>query len=104
MSGIRDILVRIRIRGSLPMTNGSGSDSSSVTLRIQKTIFPYFVVLKLTRRHNIFSLKFFLFFTKILLNLILQALFQSGQHLYEKREGSGAGSVPLTNVPGSERP
>jgi hypothetical protein len=31
---------------------------------------------------------------------ILQALFQSSQHLYEKREGSG--SVPLTN--GSESP
>ncbi len=31
---------------------------------------------------------------------ILQALFQSAQHLYEKKEGSSAGSVPLTN--GSE--
>ncbi len=31
--------------------------------------------------------------------LFLQALFQSAQHLYEKREGSlsGSGSVPLTN-------
>ncbi len=30
--------------------------------------------------------------------------FQSAQHLYEKREGSGAGSVPLTNGSGSGRP
>jgi hypothetical protein len=34
----------------------------------------------------------------------LQALFQSAQHLFEKREGSGPGSVPLTNRNGSGRP
>ena len=38
----------------------------------------------------------------------MQALFQSAQHIYEKREGSGAGSgsVPLTNgsESGSRRP
>jgi hypothetical protein len=36
----------------------------------------------------------------------LHALFQSVQHLYEKREGSGSGAgfVPLTNGPGSGRP
>jgi hypothetical protein len=36
-------------------------------------------------------------------NLILQALFQSAQHLYEEREGSRdvAGSAPLTNRSGS---
>jgi hypothetical protein len=28
--GIRDILVPIRIRGSVPLTNGSGSDSSDL--------------------------------------------------------------------------
>jgi hypothetical protein len=41
-------------------------------------------------------------------NVILQALFQSAQHIYEKREGSGAGSgsVRLSNgsVSGSIRP
>jgi hypothetical protein len=38
----------------------------------------------------------FFFFTKILCkNFILQALFQSAQQIYEKREGSG--SPPLTN-------
>ncbi len=36
-----------------------------------------------------------------MLNFILQALFQSAQHLYEKREGSGSGPVPLTNGSGS---
>ena len=32
-------------------------------------------------------------------NFMLQALFQSAEHLYEKREGSG--SIPLTNGSGS---
>jgi hypothetical protein len=35
-------------------------------------------------------------------NFILQALFQSAHHLYEKREGFG--SIPLTNGSGSGRP
>ncbi len=44
------------------------------------------------------------FFVKILCyNFILQALFQSPQHLYEKREGSGSGSIPWTNGSGYER-
>ncbi len=34
-----------------------------------------------------------------MLKFYLQALFQSVQHIYEKREGSGHGSVPLTNDP-----
>ena len=40
-----------------------------------------------------------------MLKFILQALFQSAQHLNEKREGSGsgAGSIPLTNESGSGR-
>jgi hypothetical protein len=33
---------------------------------------------------------------------ILRSIFQSAQHLYEKREGSG--SIPLTNGSGSGRP
>jgi hypothetical protein len=36
--------------------------------------------------------------------MFLQALFQSAQHIYEKREGSGAGSVPLTYGSRSGRP
>jgi hypothetical protein len=38
------------------------------------------------------------------LNVILQSLFQFAQHIYEKREGSGAGSATLTNGSGSGRP
>jgi hypothetical protein len=37
-------------------------------------------------------------------NFILQALFQSAQHIYEKRKGSGSGFVPLNNGSGSGRP
>jgi hypothetical protein len=45
-----------------------------------------------------------LFFSKFLCkNFILQALFQSSQHIYEKREGSGSGSLPMTNGSGSRR-
>jgi hypothetical protein len=61
----------------------------------------------LTRRHIIFSLKNIYFLLKFCVKkFILQALFQSAQHLYEKREGSrsGAGSVPLANGSGSGRP
>jgi hypothetical protein len=32
------------------------------------------------------------------LNFILQTIFQSAQHLYEKK-GSGSGPIPLTNGP-----
>ncbi len=65
-------------------------------------IFSYFFLLQPTRRHIIFSLiKFFaniLYLNFILQTLyfILHALFQSAQHLYEKREG--AGSVPLMDL------
>jgi hypothetical protein len=37
------------------------------------------------------------------LNCILQALFQSAPHIYEKREGTESVSVPLTNGSGSGR-
>ncbi len=82
---IRNILVRIRIRGSAPWL------LSSVTLKMQqKLFFPYFFLRNLI-------------FAKILCKIfILQPLFQSTKHLYEKRVGSGA--VPRTNGSGSERP
>jgi hypothetical protein len=35
-----------------------------------------------------------------MIKLILQALLKSAQHLHEKREGSGSGSVSLTNAYG----
>ncbi len=97
--GIRDIFVRIRIPGSVPLSNGSVSGSNSVSdsfllwlWRCQKNFFPHF-----SNKLPAASLKN-LFFCW---NFVLQALFQSAQHIYEKREGSG--SVPLTNVPGSRR-
>jgi hypothetical protein len=66
----------------------------SLILRMQK-IFPYFSLITLAHR----KIKFF---AKILCqNFILQALFQSAQNIYAKREGSG--SVPLTNGSGSRR-
>jgi hypothetical protein len=79
--GIRDILVPIRTSESLTNRSvvGSGSNSGfdSFLQRLQ-------------------GCKFFF------LSFILQALFLSAQHLYEKREGSG--SIPLTNVSGSGSP
>jgi hypothetical protein len=56
--------------------------------------------------HIIFSLKIYIFDKNFMLKFILHGLFQSAQHLYEKREGSGArsGSIPLTNGFGSGRP
>ncbi len=50
-------------------------------------------------------LKIQLFAKKIFYNFILQALFQSAQHVYENREGSGSGagsgSIPLSLNNGS---
>ncbi len=54
---------------------------SFIDIKDAKKIFKIFF---LARRHIIFSLKN-LFFAKILCsNFILQALFQSAQHIYEK--------------------
>ncbi len=92
--GIRDILVRIRIRGSVPLTKGSGSNSF---------LYPKEIFFFLFFSYNVPTVLKIQFFAKILCwHFILQALFQSAQHLYEKREGSGSRSIPLTN--GSGRP
>ncbi len=86
-----------RIRGSAPLTNGSGSgsnsgsDLSSVTKDAKKWFFffIFFLYNLPMHRHIIFSLNFWRkFCVKILL---LQALFQ-------KREGSGSGSWRLKNL------
>jgi hypothetical protein len=78
---------------------------------MQKKIFLSYFYLKLTRRHitvHIFSIESTGLKINFVLKFFLQVLFQSAEHLYEKRErsGSGAGSVPLTNGSGSgsERP
>jgi hypothetical protein len=64
------MLVRFRIRGSVPLTNGSGSDS--FLIKDAK---------KITRRHNISSLKIYLFAKIMCKNCILLALFNPVQHL-----------------------
>jgi hypothetical protein len=84
--GIRDIVVLIRIRGSVPLTNGSGSNSFlQVTFKDAPTNF----------------LQIFLI---IPAGTLSSALFQSAKHLYEKREGAGSGCVPLPNGSRSGRP
>ncbi len=82
--GIRDILVRIRIPESVPLINGPGPIPGPT---------PFFIDFRDAKK-------------MLSQNFILQASFQSAQHIYEKREGFGAGSgsVPLTNGSGSGRP
>jgi hypothetical protein len=66
-----------------------------------KKIFFSHIFIIICPQANHLQTKKFDYLLKFVLNFILQALFQSDQHIYEKREGSGAGSVPLTNGPGS---
>jgi hypothetical protein len=69
-----------------------------------KKKIPYFFLLTYQQVHHLQSKKFnFLqkFSVKI---LFCQAFFQSAQDIYGKREGSGSGSVPLTNGSGYGRP
>jgi hypothetical protein len=73
---------------------------SSVTLRMPKKFI--FFSYTLTLRHIIFSRLSSALKIKLVLKFFLQALFQSAQHLYEKRDGSG--SVLQTNGSGSGRP
>jgi hypothetical protein len=108
---IHDILgcFRIRIRGSMPLTNGSGSGSwirillfSSLTFKIpaQKkifdTIFSAYYFLKVHLRH----------FSKINSQKESQNSRNQGSSYFfcMMIEGSGSGSIPLTNGSGSGRP
>jgi len=109
----RDILVRIRILESVPLTKGSGCGSgsvpkSSVTFRMQK--FYFFHIFQFFNKGNLKALKLlklclmieikFLQENCCITNFILQPLFQSNQHFYEKRTRSRAGSVLITNGSG----
>jgi hypothetical protein len=87
--GIRDILVRIRLRipGSVPLTHGSGSGSPDPT--------PFFIDFKDAKR-NIFLYFFLITCVKM---LVWRHYFSPLNTFMEKREGSG--SVPLTNGSGS---
>ncbi len=73
---------------------------SSVTKDAKKENF--FIFFSYTFSGTLSSVLKIIFFVKILCeNPILQAFFQSAQHLYEKKEGSGSGAVPQTNGSGS---
>ncbi len=110
---IHDILERIRIRGSMPLTNGSGSESgsgscffSSLTFKMPtKKIFSF----------NIYSVHYFL---KVHLHNFLKIKSQKESQnsrsqgfsyyfcMMTEGSGSGAGSVSiiLTDGSGSRRP
>ncbi len=101
-----DILVWIRIRWSIPLTNGSGSWIRILLfrhwpLRCQQTLilfkkFSAFNFLKVHLHH----------FSKIKSQKELQNSRNQGSSYYfcKMIEGSGSGSIPLTNGSGSERP
>ncbi len=74
-----------------------------MALRIQKICFWYFFLITYPQTHYLQSL-IYCFNDKFCVKIlpILQALFQSAQHLYEKRERSR--SVPLSNGSSSGRP
>ncbi len=79
MLQIRDILVRIRIRGSLPLANGSGSGSGSFfCLLLFQATFASFFKDKKSGSHKTVEIKVFL---TIFLRIVR----------------SGSGSVPRTN-------
>ncbi len=88
--GIRDILVRIRIWTSDKRIRLRLRIQlwirlrSSVTLRMPKNFFLISFLITYPQANYLQS-KFFI--------IILQAIYQSAQHLYEKRQGSGPGSI-----------
>jgi hypothetical protein len=94
------ILVGIRIRTSdswIQIRLRIFSD-----FKVANFFFTYFFLIIYPQAHYLQSKKYNFLLKFLFYNFILQLLFQSAQHLYENREGSG--SVPLTNGPGSERP
>jgi hypothetical protein len=88
MFWIRDILGQIRIRRSVPLSNGSGFGSGSRSWSFlsglqdanQKSLFAYYFLKSQNSRNQGFSYYFCLIMV-----------------------GSGSGSVPLNKGPGSER-
>jgi hypothetical protein len=86
MLWIRDILVWIRIRGSVPLTNGSGSGSYYSSAY-------YFMKVHLHHLSNIKSHK-----------KTQNSRNHGFSYYFCLMEGSGAGSVPLSTKSGSRRP
>ncbi len=108
---IHDILgwIRIRIRGSMPLTNGSGSGSCIRILLFSSLTF------KMPAKKLIFSLIFSAYyFLKVHLHHFSKIKSQKGSQNSRNQgfsyyfcmmiEGSGAGSIPLTGGSGSGRP
>ncbi len=96
--------MRIRIRGSAPLTNGSGSADPTPFFSNFKDVKKKFRIFSYNLSAGTLSSVYNLllcFKDNFVLNFILQTLFQSAQHLYEKKEESGA---PLTNRSRSGRP
>jgi hypothetical protein len=73
--GIQVLLVRKWIRGFVPLTNGSGSESNSFFQNIKDAKFFFFMFLSLTSAGTLSSVLKFKFLLKLYQNLILQALF-----------------------------
>ncbi len=82
---------QIQCWGSVTFWCGSGSGSSD----------PYLWLMDPDPTGTSSSVKNLIFLLK---SLCLNVILQSAQHIYEKKEGYGAGSVPLTNGSGSGRP
>ncbi len=111
---IHDILVWIRIRGSMPLTNGSGSGSGSCYFRHwpsrcqHKTNFltQFFLLVTFWRKVNLH------YFSKIKSQKVSQNSRIQGFSYYfcmmiegsGSRAGSGSIPVPLTSGSGSGRP
>ncbi len=72
---------------------------SFIEFKDAKSIFFHIFLRTCPQAHHLQSKKVNFLLKLLCSNVILQALFQSARHIYEKREGSG--SVPLTNGFGS---
>ncbi len=99
---IHDILVRIRIRGSMPLTSGSGFGCGSCTFchwssRRQQKIYYFFTSFSF---HHFWQVHLHHF-----LKIKVQKKSQNSRNqLMTEGSGSGSGSIPLTSGSGSRRP
>ncbi len=103
--GLRDILVRIRVPGSVPLTNGSGSKFGSNSGSDSGSFFQW---LQGCKKYFFFPYLFLINFLAGTLSAVLKLNFLHYFSLLntfnEKRQGSGAGSIPLANGSKSGRP
>ncbi len=94
--------------GSALLTNGSGSGSNSFLQKLKgcKKFVSYFLLITYPQEHYLQSIKFDFLLKIFFVSTFYFArhYFSPRQHFHEKREGSGARSVPLTNGSASGRP